>query len=102
MATQQTIASNTEAAILSRLIHPERDDLSDETAKALLHIKNFGSSGSCVPIPADRFWGRDQRPQFPPQTPTSFPLLCSSGRLFEAKMSFGLTTTRQVGHCLHQ
>jgi hypothetical protein len=38
MATQQTLASHTEAAILSRLIHPERDDLSDEAAKALLHF----------------------------------------------------------------
>ena len=38
MATQQHVESNTEAAILARLIRPERDDLSNEAAKALLHF----------------------------------------------------------------
>jgi hypothetical protein len=38
MATQQHIESNTEAAILARLIRPESDDLSNEAAKALLHF----------------------------------------------------------------
>jgi hypothetical protein len=38
MATQETITSNLEAAILARLIHPEKDDLSNEAAKALLHF----------------------------------------------------------------
>lgn len=32
------MASNVEAAILARSIHPERDDLSQEAAKALLHV----------------------------------------------------------------
>jgi hypothetical protein len=34
MATQQGVTSSTEAAILSRLIHPERDDLPSEAAQA--------------------------------------------------------------------
>ena len=38
MATQQQISSSVEAALLARSIHPERDDLSQEAAKALLHI----------------------------------------------------------------
>ncbi len=38
MATQQQTESGIEAAILARSIHPERDDLSREAAKALLHI----------------------------------------------------------------
>ena len=38
MATQQHTARNTEAAILSRLIHPERDDWSNEAAQALLRL----------------------------------------------------------------
>jgi hypothetical protein len=38
MATQQGITNSTEAAILSRLIHPERDDLSNEAAQALLRL----------------------------------------------------------------
>ena len=38
MANQQHLESNVEAAILARSIHPERDDLSQEAAKALLHI----------------------------------------------------------------
>jgi hypothetical protein len=38
MATQQHLESNVEAAILARSIHPERDDLSQEAAEALLHI----------------------------------------------------------------
>lgn len=38
MATQQPITSNVEAAILSRIIHPERDDLSREAAQALLQV----------------------------------------------------------------
>lgn len=39
MATQQPVASSTEAAILSRLIHPERDDLTSEAAQALLRLE---------------------------------------------------------------
>jgi hypothetical protein len=38
MATQQHVPSSVEAAILARSIHPERDDLSHEAAKALLQI----------------------------------------------------------------
>ena len=38
MATTQGIAGSTEAAIISRMIHPEKDDLPDETAKALLRL----------------------------------------------------------------
>jgi hypothetical protein len=38
MATQQQLASGVEAAILARSIHPERDDLPPDVAKALLHI----------------------------------------------------------------
>ena len=38
MATQQHTESSTEAAILSRLIHPERDDLTNEAAQALLRM----------------------------------------------------------------
>ncbi len=37
MATQQG-AGSVEAAVLARSIHPERDDLSQEAAKALLHF----------------------------------------------------------------
>lgn len=36
MATIQGNTSSTEAAILSRLVHPERDDLPKEAASALL------------------------------------------------------------------
>jgi hypothetical protein len=40
MATQQqTGTGNTEAAILTRVIRPENDDLPDEQAKALLRLK---------------------------------------------------------------
>lgn len=38
MATQQYITSNVEAAILARIIHPERDDLSREAAQAFLQV----------------------------------------------------------------
>ena len=38
MATGQHTTSNVEAAILTRIIHPERDDLSQEAANALLHV----------------------------------------------------------------
>jgi hypothetical protein len=38
MATQQSVPASTEAAILSRLIHPERADLPTEAAKALLRF----------------------------------------------------------------
>ena len=38
MATQQGLTRSTEAAILSRLIHPERDDLPSEAAAALLRL----------------------------------------------------------------
>lgn len=39
MATQQGIESRTEAAILTRLVHPERDDLPTEAASALLKLE---------------------------------------------------------------
>ena len=39
MATQQAHPSSTEAAILSRLIHPEQANLSDEAAQALLKLR---------------------------------------------------------------
>lgn len=39
MATHQAHASSTEAAILSRMIHPEQDDLPDEVARALLRLR---------------------------------------------------------------
>ena len=41
MATQQQtgIGSNAEAAILARVIRPEKDDLPDEQAKALLQLR---------------------------------------------------------------
>ena len=38
MATHQSVESNVEAAILTRSVHPERDDLSREAAQALLHV----------------------------------------------------------------
>jgi hypothetical protein len=38
MATGQHVESNVEATILARSIHPERDDLSREGAKALLQF----------------------------------------------------------------
>jgi hypothetical protein len=38
MATTQAIPSSTEAAIISRMIQPEKDDLPKETAKALLRL----------------------------------------------------------------
>ena len=38
MATQQHTQIDTEAAILARSIHPERDDFSPEAAKALLQV----------------------------------------------------------------
>jgi hypothetical protein len=38
MATQQRIGSNVEAAVLTRIIHPERDDLSREAAQAFLQV----------------------------------------------------------------
>ncbi len=38
MTTRQHTASGVEAAILTRIIHPERDDLSQEAAKALLNV----------------------------------------------------------------
>ena len=38
MATQRHTESSTEAAILSRLIQPERDDLTNEAAQALLRL----------------------------------------------------------------
>jgi hypothetical protein len=39
MATVQGTTGSNEAAILSRVIRPERDDLPDEQAKALLRMK---------------------------------------------------------------
>ncbi len=38
MATRSGTNSSTDAAILSRLIRPDRDDLSDEAAQALLKL----------------------------------------------------------------
>lgn len=38
MATHQGIESRTEAAILTRMVHPERDDLPAEAATALLRV----------------------------------------------------------------
>ena len=43
MATVQGITGSSEAAILSRVIRPEKDDLPDEQAKALLRL-NFEQS----------------------------------------------------------
>ena len=39
MATVQGTTGSKEAAILSRVIRPEKDDLPDEQAKALLRLK---------------------------------------------------------------
>ncbi len=39
MASQPGLTSSTEAAILSRLIRPEQDDLPDEAAQALLRLR---------------------------------------------------------------
>jgi hypothetical protein len=39
MATVQSTTGRNEAAILSRVIRPEKDDLPDEQAKALLRLK---------------------------------------------------------------
>jgi hypothetical protein len=39
MATVQGTTGSNEAAILSRVIRPEKDDLPDEQAKALLRMK---------------------------------------------------------------
>ncbi len=39
MATAQDITGSKEAAILSRVIRPEKDDLPDEQAKTLLRLK---------------------------------------------------------------
>ena len=39
MATAQDITGSKEAAILSRVIRPEKDDLPDERAKTLLRLK---------------------------------------------------------------
>jgi hypothetical protein len=38
MAAQREIEGSTEAAILTRLVHPERDDLPAEAATALLRL----------------------------------------------------------------
>jgi hypothetical protein len=38
MATAQNITGNTEAAIIARMIHPERADLRNDTAKAVLGL----------------------------------------------------------------
>ena len=38
MATEQRVTNNTEAAILARVIHPERDDLPSDLARALLRV----------------------------------------------------------------
>ena len=38
MATQQGVSSSTEAAILSRMIRPQQDDLSTAEAQALLRV----------------------------------------------------------------
>jgi hypothetical protein len=38
MATTRAIPSSTEAAIISRMIHPETGDLPNETAKALFRL----------------------------------------------------------------
>lgn len=37
--TQQHLESSVEAGILARSIHPERDDLSQDAAKALLRVR---------------------------------------------------------------
>src|SRR3954447_3288446 len=39
MATAQSIAGNSEAAIIARMIHPEKADLPSNAAQALLGIK---------------------------------------------------------------
>ena len=39
MATQQAQTPNTEAAILTRIIHPERDDLPEGSAQVLLRFR---------------------------------------------------------------
>jgi hypothetical protein len=41
MATSQGVTGNTEAAILSRIIHPERADLPGDAAEALLRLLKF-------------------------------------------------------------
>ncbi len=38
MATAQTVTGNTEAAIIARMIHPERADLPNDTAQAVLQL----------------------------------------------------------------
>ena len=38
MATTHTIPSSTEAAIIARMIHPEKDDLPKATAQAVLRL----------------------------------------------------------------
>jgi hypothetical protein len=38
MSSTRAIPSSTEAAIISRMIHPEKGDLPNETAKALLRL----------------------------------------------------------------
>jgi hypothetical protein len=38
MATQQVITGNTEAAILSRMVRPQQDDLSNAEAQAVLRV----------------------------------------------------------------
>ena len=38
MATTQAIPSSVEAAIIARMIHPEKDDLPNDIAKALLRL----------------------------------------------------------------
>jgi hypothetical protein len=43
MATQQDATVSTDSAILSRLIRPEQDDLSNEAAQALLGLHFDGS-----------------------------------------------------------
>jgi hypothetical protein len=41
MATVQGIAGSSEAAIIARMIHAEKADLPDETAKAVLGLFSF-------------------------------------------------------------
>src|SRR4051794_18320383 len=41
MATIQSTVGSTEAAIIARMIHPEKDDLPDDAAHALMRVLRF-------------------------------------------------------------
>ena len=41
MATAQGVTGSTEAAILARMLHPEKADLPDDAAQALLRLLQF-------------------------------------------------------------